>query len=85
MSDKKMIQKVASENTETVFIPRVSGEEDTVFVGLNGRSWQIPRGKKVEVPAPVAKILAESEHNARIAGEYAKARQKEMAVIHGAE
>ena len=70
---------------ESVFLPRISGEENTVFVSLNGKSWQIPRGKKVEVPVAVARILEESERNARIAGAYAQACQKDMTVVHMAE
>ena len=85
MADKKLIEKTSSVETKSVFLPRISGEEDTVFVGLNGRSWQIPRGKKVEVPVPVADVLDEAERNARIAGAYAQERQKEMAVVHTAE
>ena len=85
MADKRMIEKTASAEMRNVFLPRISGEEDTVFVGLNGRSWQIPRGKRVEVPAAVAAVLDEAERNARIAGAYAQARQREMAVVHAAE
>jgi len=75
MAEKKTVAKIQQE-TETVFLPRISGEENTVFVGLNGRSWQIPRGKKVEVPACVARVLDESERNARIASAYAKSCQQ---------
>ena len=69
----KNIEKPAVTETETVFIPRVSGEDPCVFVGLNGRSWQVPRGQKVEVPKPVAAIIAESERSARYAEAYASA------------
>ena len=47
-----------------VFVPLVSGEENTMFVGLNGKAWQIPRGKKVQVPRPVADIIERSQRNA---------------------
>ena len=75
MSNKNVTANIPAE-TETVFLPRVSGEESTVFVALNGRAWQIPRGKKVEVPAVVARVLDEAEHNARIANEFAKTCQQ---------
>ena len=81
----KNIEKPAVTETETVFIPKVSGEEPSIFVGLNGRSWQIPRGKKVDVPVYVARVLEEAEHNARTASAYAQACQKDMAVVHKAE
>lgn len=84
MNDNIMIESPVSAETECVFLPRVSGEENTVFVGLNGRSWQIPRGKKVEVPACVARVLDEAENNARIAGAYAQARQRDMENVKGA-
>ena len=47
-----------------IFIPIVSGEDNTVFVGLNGKAWQIPRGKKVQVPKPVADIYERAQRNA---------------------
>lgn len=83
MAEKNVTAKAVQE-TRSVFLPRISGEENTVFVGLNGRSWQIPRGRKVEVPAYVACVLEESERNARAASAYAQACQKDMAVVHGA-
>ena len=46
-----------------IFIPIVSGEENTVFVGLNGKAWQIPRGKREKVPKPVAEIVERSQNN----------------------
>lgn len=46
----------------TVHLPRATGnEEESLFVGLNGKGWTIRRGEDVAVPAPVADILAESE------------------------
>ncbi len=32
-----------------------------VFVGVNGRTWQIQRGVEVEVPEYVAEVLRNSE------------------------
>ena len=84
MAEKKTNAKIQQE-TETVFLPRISGEENTVFVGVNGRSWQIPRGQKVEVPARVARVLDEADRNARIASAYAKSCQQDMAVVHKPE
>ena len=62
---------------ERVFVPRVSGEDKTLFVGLNGKGWNIPRDEYVEVPKPVADIIIASQRNARIARDYAEARQRE--------
>ena len=83
MADRKMIEAPAQVAMESVFLPRISGEENTVFVGVNGRAWQIPRGKKVEVPACVARVLDEAETNARIASAYAQAKQRDMEVVKG--
>ena len=71
------------ENTVSVYVPKISGEDPTLFVGLNGQSWSIPRGKRVEVPADVARIIEEAERNAQIADEYSDGKRKEMDVIHG--
>lgn len=44
--------------TETVFLPRASEtEQQFEFVGVNGKFYQVPRGKSVEVPAEVAEVL----------------------------
>ena len=72
------------ENMVSVYVPKVSGEDPTMFVGLNGKSWSIPRGKRVEVPADVARIIEEAERNAQIADEFSDVKRKEMDVIHGA-
>ena len=36
-------------------------EQNFQFVGVNGRTFQVPRGKSVKVPKPVAEVLANSE------------------------
>lgn len=72
------------ENMVSVYVPKISGEDPTLFVGLNGKSWSIPRGKRVEVPADVARIIEEAERNAQIADEFSDVKRKEMDVIHGA-
>jgi hypothetical protein len=47
-----------------------------VFVGLNGKAWNIPYDQYVEVPKPVADIIMASQHNARLAREYSEAQQQ---------
>lgn len=50
------VKKTASpfEVMKTIVLPRATaGEEKSVYVGVNGRTWQVPRGKPVEVPEPV--------------------------------
>lgn len=36
--------------------------KDDVFVGVNGKTYLIQRGKDVKVPEAVAKVLADSQH-----------------------
>ena len=73
------------ENMVSVYVPKVSGEDPTLFVGLNGKSWSIPRGKRTEVPADVAEIVFQRDMNAQIADEYAAKKHEDMKVVHGAE
>ena len=43
---------------ETITLPRAGGtEQQSVFVCVNGRTFQVPRGKAVEVPEPVYEVL----------------------------
>lgn len=49
------------EKKTTIRIPLDRGNKDDVFVGINGRTWQIKRGVTVEVPVAVALVLAQSE------------------------
>lgn len=51
-------------------LPLSRTEKDDVFVGLNGKTYQIKRGVEVEVPAGVAKILERQEKMLRVAMEY---------------
>lgn len=43
--------------TITIHISDAEGGQDAVFIGLNGYSYQVPRGVPVEVPEELAKIL----------------------------
>ena len=43
---------------KTIYLPRGQGnEEQSRFVAVNGRTFQVPRGKAVEVPEPVYEVL----------------------------
>ena len=48
-------------------------EEQSQFVCVNGRTFQVPKGKNVEVPLPVYEVIA----NARLAAEEARRQAKE--------
>ena len=50
-------------------------EQQSEFVCVNGRTFQVPRGKAVEVPAPVYEVL----ENARRQLEAARKIEDELA------
>lgn len=68
----------------TLHVPKASGEDRMLFIGLNGKAWNIPRGTTVEVPKPVADIYYQSVQNAEAADRYAEAKQQEMTKVYGA-
>lgn len=54
MSDEKKTGKKQEEKVE-IFVPRLSAKGDpNVMVGINGKNYVFPRGKKVMVPKAVA-------------------------------
>ena len=70
--------KTAKTDTVSVFIPKIPGEAPALWVGLNGKSWNIPRGKRVEVPAEVAEIIYRRERTMQRADEYADEKRDEL-------
>lgn len=69
----------------TVFVQMVSGEESSLFVAVNGKAWQIPRGKHVEVPKPVAEIIERSQRNNTKQLLYKQKLQESYAKSQGAQ
>lgn len=66
-------EKTAWEQMKEIFLPRgQANEEQSQFVCVNGRTYQVPKGKTVEVPLPVYEALT----NARLAEEEAFQRAK---------
>lgn len=64
----------------TVTLPRATGsEENFVFVGLNGKGWNIMRGVPVRVPRPVYDILAEAEAQKRRQTDFIRRQQENAA------
>ena len=54
-------KKVLNGGKVAITLPRAHfGEEDFLFVGLNGVGYQIPRGKEVYVPEEVAEEIYRS-------------------------
>ena len=53
---------------KTIYLSRgQENEEQSRFVAVNGRTFQVPKGKDVQVPLPVYEVLM----NARMAEEVA--------------
>ena len=64
----------------TVTLPRATGkEENFVFVGLNGKGWNVMRGVPVRVPRPVAHILAESARQQKRQADFIRLQQENAA------
>ncbi len=54
--------KPASDERVEISLPRPGDREDpNLFVGVNGVSYLLPRGKRSRVPGPVAAELARAE------------------------
>ena len=63
--------------TVSVFVPKIPGGMPSMWVGINGKSWNIPCGKRTNVPAYVAAIIHRRERNMQVAEEYAAEKQRE--------
>ena len=64
----------------TVTLPRATGrEEETLFVGLNGKGYTIRRGTPVRLPRPVYAILAESQRQEQRRQDFIRQQQENAA------
>jgi len=72
---EEAVETVKVPETVMIRLPRASyGEEETVFVGVNGKGYRIQRGVDVEVPRSVAEVLRNSEEAKDAALRYAGSR-----------
>ena len=55
-----------------------AGGETVMFVGLNGRTWAVPRGKKQRVPRPVADIIRQRMRTEREARKFNEEQARKM-------
>lgn len=53
---KKTIQK----DTKTVFIPKTSKNDDSLFVAVNGKRILVKKGESVELPTAFAEVIENS-------------------------
>ena len=76
MAEKKNVaEKVTDKYAELVEIPPLFYDKERysapVFVGVNGKTYLIPRGKSgIKVPRVVKEILEQSEYQTQVAGAY---------------
>lgn len=68
----------------SVLLPKVSGEDPNQFVAVNGQSFLIPRGKRVEVPKAIALVLEESERMREQSDEYSEEEIRKAKIVQGA-
>lgn len=68
------MKKIKEKNTETVYIPKISRNDDALFVAVNGKRLLIRKGENVELPCHFAEVIRNSE----------KATEKAQAFIGGA-
>ena len=73
-----------NEEKVTVFVEKESGEPPMLFVGINGKNWQIPRGKSVQVPKSVADMVNARQRMKRFRDEYSSRQQELSKEIQGA-
>ena len=72
--------KTTNTDYVSVTLPRATGkEEDSLFVGLNGKGYSIRRGVTVRVPRPVYEILAESQRQQLRQQDYIRRQQENAA------
>ena len=75
MSTTKTEVQDVWKQTKEVLLPRAQeNEQKFEFVCVNGRTFQVPKGKRVEVPLPVAEVI----ENAHMQMEQADRESEEM-------
>ena len=59
------------EEIVTVRLPLIPGEkQEALYVGVNGQSWVVPRGKPFELPRYAALVIEQAEAEQLRAMEY---------------
>ena len=62
MSTTKTEVQDVWKQTKEVLLPRAQeNEQKFEFVCVNGRTFQVPKGKRVEVPLPVAEVIENAQ------------------------
>ena len=71
---KTEVQEVWKKNKEEMLHREQENEQKFEFVCVNGRTFQVPKGKRVKVPLPVAEVI----ENAQMQMEQADRESEEM-------
>ena len=72
---EQVIARIQSSMVQVYLAPGQKGENNSEFVGLNGKGYIVPRGRPVMVPQPVFEILRRSA-DAKV---YTEALEKQAA------
>lgn len=84
MAAKNANTTAAAEDRVMVVVPRDPGGDTMIFVALNGKPYNIPRGKPVELPANVAQIIYNSLAAEEAALAFSAQQKQLMNEIQGA-
>jgi len=57
MATNKKTETAKAAETTLINIPYIEGEAPDLTVGINGKLYKIQKGKPVEVPIAVAKVI----------------------------
>ena len=60
-TETEVKKQAAKEEMVRIKLPRLTKNDEDVFVSVNERTWLIKRGVEVEVPACVAEVLRHKE------------------------
>lgn len=71
--------RTEAQATKSIFLPRASEtEQQFEFVCVNGKAYQVPRGKPVEVPLAVAEVLEHAQMQETALFERIRQAQQEL-------
>ena len=65
-----------------VYVPKIPGEDASLFVSLNGYTCLVPRGKNTKVPKPIADIIHRSEKAKEEADAFAEAERAKAETVN---
>ncbi len=65
--EKKFARVFPGEKMHKVRLPRyLGGDKKSIYVGVNGHSFQIPTGQAIEVPTPIFEQLNKLENQLEV-------------------